>query len=176
MIPTADAQYIKLTKGFALMPLVSGEHYDAAIEMLGKILSSTPEPKGTTLAYVQVLTQLIHNYENATFASKFKDVPGNELLQHLMTENSLNQTDIVNITGLAKQNISAFIAGTRGLPRQARKKLGDKFKLDPSVFDTYELRKTNVAKTKRKRKPPTAASKGLLKVSEPKLRFKAKSF
>jgi HTH-type transcriptional regulator/antitoxin HigA len=50
-----------------------------------------------------------------------------------MDINGLNQSDLAPIVGY-KSNLSAFLAGKRGLSKAVALKLAERFKVSPAIF------------------------------------------
>ena len=59
---------------------------------------------------------------------------GADILQSLMDDHKLTQTDVAELTGMQKQNVNAYLKNKRALPREARTILGKRFKVNPELF------------------------------------------
>ncbi len=86
------------------------------------------------VGYAKVLVQLIQSYESALVGNFFDGVTGSDVLEYLLNEHQMTQTDAAYIAGVSKQNLNDFLKGRRGLPKDARLGLAKHFKLDAHVF------------------------------------------
>jgi HTH-type transcriptional regulator/antitoxin HigA len=123
-----------------MTPLIAGERptairndakHSAAIEHLTRYAikdNNTPEE----LEFLNLMAVLVEHYEQQRWARKRDKLSGVEMLQFLMDENGLKQTDLCEITSQA--NISAILAGKRQIGSATAAKLGKRFRVSPYLF------------------------------------------
>ena len=131
-----DKNYQALTKRLPLAPLESEADYETARKILHELMQNDPNLTDGEIAYFKVLVLIVEDYSSLHLEGRFEDeARGNEILESLMQDHGFRQVDIAEIAGMPKQKINDFLAGRRGLPREARQKLADRFKLRPDIFE-----------------------------------------
>jgi HTH-type transcriptional regulator / antitoxin HigA len=126
-----DKEYIDLVKRFPLVPIRSRKQHGAALAAIDNCFSGNKLTKAES-DYFHVLAQLIKNYEDET--TEPVSITPQEALEFLMEQNDLTQAVIADISGMQKSHVSEFLAGKRGLPKNAAARLGARFKVDPMLF------------------------------------------
>ncbi len=101
-----------------------------AENLLAKKNSRTPEE--TTLFRLAI--ELIEDYEaqHYNLDDWGKSTP-HEILQHIMAASGTKQVDLVGIIG-SKGVVSEVVNGSRSISKAQAKKLGEMFKVSPSLF------------------------------------------
>lgn len=114
----AHARALKiLTK---LSELLSG----GKIEMPGK---------KQILSYMDALAVLVEDYEKKAFAANLDDISGKDVLEYLMEEQSLKQSDLSKELG-SQSVVSEILSGKRRLNSQQVLALSKRFGVSPSAF------------------------------------------
>ncbi len=129
--------YLKLLDEVELIPKVIEteveykQHLAVAEKLIAKKKNRSPEE--TTL--LRLLVKLIEDYEESNYSLKeWQDLPPHEILQHLLEVSHTKQTDLVGVISPSKGLISAIVNGKRAISKEQAKKLGEYFKLSPSLF------------------------------------------
>lgn len=130
-----DAKYLELVEQFPLLPITNKNEHKAAKDMILRLTSRDGELSPVEVGYAKVLIQLIQSYESALVGNFFDGVTGSDVLEYLLNEHHMTQTDAADIAGVSKQNLNDFLKGRRGLPKDARLRLAKHFKLDAHVFE-----------------------------------------
>ena len=79
--------------------------------------------------------KLIEDYEENTYNLKeWQDLAPHEILQHLLEVSHTKQADLVGVISPSKGLISSIVNGKRSISKEQAKKLGEYFKISPSVF------------------------------------------
>jgi len=135
-----DAKYLELLERLPLLPITNKKQHDAAKKMIVDLTRRDGELSPVEVGYAKVLVQLIQAYESRFVGDFFESVSGCEVLEYLLNEHAMTQTEAAEIAGVSKQNLNDFLKGRRGLPKKARLELAKRFKVDAAVFDlTREL-------------------------------------
>jgi HTH-type transcriptional regulator / antitoxin HigA len=89
-------------------------------------------PEETTL--LRMVVKLIEDYEiqHYNLDDWGKSLP-HEILQHIMAASGTKQTELVGIIG-SKGVVSEVVNGSRSISKSQAKKLGEMFKISPSIF------------------------------------------
>lgn len=129
--------YFKLLDEIQLIPKIleteeEYNHYLAVAErLIAKKKNRTPEE---TILF-RLLAKLIEDYEEQRYNLKeWSETPPHEILQHLLEASGTKQTDLVGVISRSKGLISAIVNGRRSISKEQAKKLGDYFKVSPTVF------------------------------------------
>ena len=88
------------------------------------------------LDYLELLGDLLDDYENRTGKAAAQDKPSTplELLNYLVEENQLSTRDLGQILGVDHSVAARILKGLRNITVEHAKKLGAHFKLDPQAF------------------------------------------
>lgn len=133
----ANKQYLKLVSNFPIVPIESWEHHTQAIDVLLKMDERDGKLTPTEIAYGKALGTMIGAFESKELTKQADKSKGDGLLEFLMNQHNLSQSQIAEMLGMPRQNINAFLKGKRGLPRAARETLAARFKLRPEMFEIY---------------------------------------
>jgi antitoxin component HigA of HigAB toxin-antitoxin module len=133
-----DAQYMKLVTSFPLLPITNKAGHAAARQMILKLTERDGELTPAEAGYGKILVQLVQSYERQLVADFFEPVSGEAALEHLLNEHRMTKTDAAKIAGISKQNLNDFLKRRRGLPRGARIRLAEHFKVSPDVFERLQ--------------------------------------
>ncbi|MGH9847091.1 MAG: helix-turn-helix domain-containing protein, partial [Blastocatellia bacterium] len=96
-------------------------------KFLRKGESLTPEED----RLLDLLSALVERYEEET--EDFPSSPPHRIVQFLMEQNDLKQTDLVQIFG-SSGRVSEVVNGKRGISKTQAKALGEFFKVSPELF------------------------------------------
>jgi HTH-type transcriptional regulator / antitoxin HigA len=108
------------------------KEYEHTVKLLNLVLDEGGADETNPLAgLADVLGTLIQAYE-AEHLEKITATP-QEVLQFLMTENGLKQTDLISEFGTASR-VSEFMSGKRDLSKAQIQSLCSRFKVSPIVF------------------------------------------
>ena len=129
--------YLKLLDEVGLIPKVieTEVEYEQNLTVAEKLIAKKKNrsPEETTL--LRLLVKLIEDYEESNYDLKeWQDLPPHEILQHLLEVSHTKQTDLVGVISPSKGLISAIVNGKRAISKEQAKKLGEYFKLSPSLF------------------------------------------
>ncbi|MGH9800851.1 MAG: helix-turn-helix domain-containing protein [Blastocatellia bacterium] len=80
---------------------------------------------------LDLLSALVERYEEET--EDFPSSPPHRIVQFLMEQNDLKQTDLVQIFG-SSGRVSEVVNGKRGISKTQAKALGEFFKVSPELF------------------------------------------
>jgi antitoxin component HigA of HigAB toxin-antitoxin module len=130
-----DAKYMKLVARCPLLPITNKKEHDAAKEMIVELTKRDGKLSLTEIGYGKVLVQLIQAYERHIVGDFFESLSGEEVLEYLLNEHQLKQTEAAEIAGISKQNLNDFLKGRRALTKEARVRLAAHFKVNPGVFE-----------------------------------------
>jgi HTH-type transcriptional regulator / antitoxin HigA len=85
-------------------------------------------------ALLRMVVKLIEDYESKHYSLDDwgKSLP-HEILQHIMAASGTKQVDLVGIIG-SKGVVSEVVNGSRSISKSQAKKLGEMFKVSPSLF------------------------------------------
>lgn len=131
---------MELLERLPLLPITNKKEHNAAKKMIVDLTRRDGELSPVEVGYAKVLVQLIQAYESRLISDFFEGVSGCEVLEYLLNEHAMTQTEAAEIAGVSKQNMNDYLKGRRGLPKKARIDLAKRFKVDAAVFDlTREL-------------------------------------
>jgi HTH-type transcriptional regulator/antitoxin HigA len=122
--------YIALVRKFPLTHIRDDDHLAEATEVLDRLLERDLD-EGER-AYVDVLTDLIEDYEDEHIA--IPDASEADVLRELMRANRITQAELKRRTGIAQSTISAVLNGVRSLTRDQVVLLAKFFHVSPAVF------------------------------------------
>jgi antitoxin component HigA of HigAB toxin-antitoxin module len=130
-----DEKYLRLITKVPLLPIETEKEYLRARSLLHELVENDENLAQTEIGYAKVLMKLVQEYSNHKCQGMFTEqTPGSEILQSLMDDHELSQTDIADLTKMQKQNVNAYLKNRRSLPREAREILGKRFKVNPELF------------------------------------------
>ncbi|MEO0646331.1 MAG: helix-turn-helix domain-containing protein [Cyanobacteria bacterium J06650_10] len=87
-------------------------------------------------SYLEVLTWLVREYNNASKRGEIPDIYGIDLLKELLKEKKLRQKDLVDTIPIFKTEsiVSAVLSGRRKLSLDNIEKLSQAFNISPAAF------------------------------------------
>jgi HTH-type transcriptional regulator/antitoxin HigA len=124
--------YLELIQSLPLSIIEDKRHYERALAFMKQLAIKDNWMSKGERQYFRVLSLLIGNYENEHF--KIDNVTPSDILRSFMSDHGLTQSAIAEIAGEYESNISACLAGKRNLSKQAAKRLGTHFLVDPILF------------------------------------------
>lgn len=128
----ARDKYLALVKQFPLRPIRSEADLDSATVVLNQL-----NVRDLTLEesdYFEVLTQLVHTYEEEHYADLFTPTSDADMLAFLIDQSGKSQRTVARETGIALSTINAVTRGNRRLTRSQVAKLSDYFHVGVTVF------------------------------------------
>jgi HTH-type transcriptional regulator / antitoxin HigA len=138
MIPTINKEdYFKLWAEVSLIPKIieTEEEYNLYLEVAERLIAKKNNRTTEETTLFRLLVKLIEDYEEERYALKeWSETPPHEILQHLLEASGTRQTDLVGVISRSKGLISAIVNGKRAISKEQAKKLGDYFKVSPSLF------------------------------------------
>ena len=129
---TVDADYLALIETFPLRPIRTRGDYDRAAAVAGR-LALRDLTKGES-DYLDVLADLISAYDrdHATLGAS-GDTPA-ERLRRLLEDAGMTATQLAVELGIPRSAVSMMLTGARAVSKANARKLGGRFKLNPSFF------------------------------------------
>jgi HTH-type transcriptional regulator / antitoxin HigA len=124
--------YLELVQSMPLYVIEDKRHYEHALAFMKQLAIKDNWMTKGERQYFKVLSLLIGHYENEHF--KIDRLAPQDILRSLMSDHGLTQSGIAEIAGEYESNISACLAGKRNLSKQAAKRLGVHFAVDPILF------------------------------------------
>lgn len=137
MTVTLSKEYKKLIERFPLRPIRTPDQFDAARKLMHELGNKGEVRTADESDYLIVLADLVAKYERTLPAVKaFIDEPvePQELLEHLMAEHGLNQSELARQTGVDRAHVSSFLSGKRALSKDTALKLADRFNVSVELF------------------------------------------
>ena len=124
----------KYEQALNVWPIHTEEDYDRAVAAMN-ILAVQPEGSLDPLdqARLDVFTELVAAYDAKHYALQTENVPPLELLQFLMEENGMNESDLGRLLG-NRQTGHEILCGRRELSKRHIRILSERFKLSPAAF------------------------------------------
>lgn len=124
--------YFELVQQMPLSVIDDKKQYERAIALMKELAFKDSWMSKGERQYFKVLSLLVEHYENEHFETEY--VTPQEIICSFMSDHQLTQNAIAEICGDYESNISAFLAGKRNLSKQAAKRLGLHFAVDPMIF------------------------------------------
>jgi HTH-type transcriptional regulator/antitoxin HigA len=131
--------YAELCEVFPLQRIKKKETHARALKILTKLSellnAEKIEARGKKqiLSYMDALAVLIEDYEKKAFAANLDDISGRDVLEYLMEEHSLRQSDLSKELG-SQSVVSEILSGKRRLNSQQVLALSKRFGISPSAF------------------------------------------
>ncbi len=136
-------QYMRLVEQFPPVKIRTAEQAKATESRI-EVLLARPNPSEAEEAYVDLLSDLLADWEDSTV--KIPDIDGVELLRALLEDRGLRQKDLVGV--FATESVaSEVIAGRRELSRKHIEGLARFFKVSPAAFFPADSGSTATAAT-----------------------------
>lgn len=112
----------------------SQDEYDYLEAILEEIIDEIRDNETHPLALAaQIIGNNLEDYDDKNHPAIGHSVTYIELIRHLMKENNLNQTDMVDIFG-NQGNVSKFLNGERSLSKSQISKLVARFHISADFF------------------------------------------
>ena len=127
---TTPDTYFKLVRQFPLTHIESEAHAEQAINVINELLKCNLD-HGSQM-YLDALTDLVMVWEDESI--HFRRVPGVEILQELMREHGLTQSELSRKTGIAQSTLSAILAGGRSITVKHAEIFGKYFATGAGAF------------------------------------------
>ncbi|HEY9867809.1 MAG TPA: hypothetical protein V6D08_01260, partial [Candidatus Obscuribacterales bacterium] len=124
--------YEKLVRLFPLRPIRSEDANEQAAKICDLLTDRIDSLSEAERDYLDVLTDLVAKFESR-WEDDLADMDPRELVQYLMEQNNLNQTDLIPQFGSASR-VSEFLSGKRDLSLAQARKLSARFKLNLTAF------------------------------------------
>lgn len=132
--------YLTLCESFPLRRIKDKKTHAAALSLLTKLseylqtLDRIPsKEKNQILDYLDALGLLVEAYEKRAFAANLDDISGAEVLEFLIKEHSLRQSDLAKQLG-SQSIVSEILSGKRHLNSQQILAISKRFGVSPSAF------------------------------------------
>jgi HTH-type transcriptional regulator / antitoxin HigA len=109
----------------------TAEELDRANELIAPFLHPERELAPEIQAFVRLMLKLIEDYNRSNPA--FPPMKPHELLQALMQEANLRQSDLLDIFG-SRSRASEAVNGKRTISKQQARQLGERFCISPAAF------------------------------------------
>ena len=129
----ATDNYLKLVRRCPLRPIRSEAEIDRAAAMIDSLLDRG-QLDSAEEDYLDVLSDLVEQYENQAYAIETDDLSDAEMLRHLIEAKGVTQAEVARAAGIAESTISEVLAGKRALNRVQIGKLARYFCVNPGVF------------------------------------------
>jgi HTH-type transcriptional regulator / antitoxin HigA len=124
--------YLELVQSLPLCIIEDKKYYEHALAVMKQLAIKDNWMSKGERQYFKVLSLLVGHYENEHF--KIANIAPQDILRSLMSDHRLTQSAVAEIAGEYESNISAHLAGKRNLTKQAAKRLGEHFAVDPMLF------------------------------------------
>lgn len=141
-MPTVSAPKVspklprRLEQLVALMPpqaIMNEEVYQRTRAMVDRLMATGKLTNDQAL-YLETLVQLIQSYESSHHAIDTAGISGLATLKHLLSENSLNASDLAWLLGVHESMGSKILKGERSLTVEPLRKLARRFRISPDAF------------------------------------------
>ncbi len=131
-----NKEYVALLERFQLAPIRNQEDLAAATAVMLELTTPVRYAALTEeeMKYLDVLTALIGQYEDAHCRPLAEPMAPNEVLQYLMEESGVSQHQLARTIGARQSHISVFLAGRRDLSKDTIVKLAHHFKVSTDLF------------------------------------------
>jgi HTH-type transcriptional regulator/antitoxin HigA len=105
--------------------------YQRLLAEIERLIDRGDKKSPEELALLELMCQLVEAYEARHYP--IEKAEPHEVLQHLMEERGLRQSDLLPIFG-SRGYVSDIVNGKRGISKQHAKALGKLFHVSPEVF------------------------------------------
>jgi HTH-type transcriptional regulator/antitoxin HigA len=124
-------KYLRLLSEAMPRIIETPEELDRANEVIAPFLHPERKLDPEAQAFVRLMLKLIEDYNRSNPA--FPAMKPHELLQALMEEANLRQTDLLDIFG-SRSRVSEAVNGKRPISKQQARRLGERFCISPTAF------------------------------------------
>lgn len=116
----------------ALRPIKDEIDYDNAVELIDRLAvrADLNEDQGD---YLGTLSELIARYDSEHYAMDDSGITGLDSLKSILEENDINASQLGELLGNRSLG-SKILRGERDLSKSHLRILGDRFKVNPSLF------------------------------------------
>lgn len=122
--------YFRLIEQFPLQPIRDDAHLDEALATVQGLMNRDLDAGADS--YLAVLVGLVETYERAT--SPIPNASEGDVLELLMEQRGVGQTDLQREVGIAQSTVSAVLKGTRKLTKAQVVDLARFFRVSPAIF------------------------------------------
>jgi antitoxin component HigA of HigAB toxin-antitoxin module len=122
--------YLRLVTKFPLRPIKDDAHLDRALDVVESLIGRELDLGSED--YLAVLVGLVKAYERE--ASPIPDASEGDVLELLMEQRGVGQTDLQREVGIAQSTVSAVLKGARKLTKAQVVDLARFFRVNPAVF------------------------------------------
>jgi antitoxin component HigA of HigAB toxin-antitoxin module len=127
-----DADYLAPIEVFPLRPIRTRGDYDRAAAVADRL--AVRELTKAESDYLDVLADLITAYDRGHVTlGRSGDTPA-ERLRSLLEDAGMTATQLAAELGIPRSAVSMMLSGARGVSKANARKLGERFKLNPSYF------------------------------------------
>lgn len=126
----ASSDYLTLVAAHPLIAIQTDEQLEEAIAVIDELLDRGLLSEGEE-QYLDALSVLVEAYEREHIP--FPDVAGIDVLRHIMAENALRQSDLLDVFE-TRSVASEVINGKRPLTMNHVRRLSERFRLPAEVF------------------------------------------
>jgi HTH-type transcriptional regulator/antitoxin HigA len=136
-----EADYLALVRRFPLRPIRGPRDYDAAADMLDRLV--TKDENGLTAGerdYLDTLTLLVERYDDEHYQMPLAQKTPAETLKYLMEQSGMGVADLGRVIG-SQPAASMVLHGRRELSKSQIRKLADHFKVEPGLLLSRMLRR-----------------------------------
>lgn len=133
VMSTIDKRYIALLKRFPLAPIKNKSELKIAGQLIVELAEKFDVLKPAERDYFEILAGIIKTYEEKVYPGR-ETFSGPEILESLMEDNALSQSDIAKAIGAPRSRISEYLSGKRDLSKAQIVRLADRFKVSPALF------------------------------------------
>lgn len=127
--------YFALIRAFPLLPIESDAELDRAVTMINSLLDK-PVLSYSEQGYLDILSDLVERYESTHYP--LPPVSDGDMLRHLMEAKTVTEAEVSHTSGIAMSAVSGALDGSHQLSRAQIAKLADYFRVDPTVFASWQ--------------------------------------
>ena len=128
---TSWDRYLDLVLAFPLTSIKSEEHFEAAQEVMDRLLAQGGLEDGEEM-YLDALSDLVATYEDQHYpVTPASDA---DMLRHLMEAKMITQAQLSCQTGIPKSSISQVLSGKKPLSRKMIRTLAGYFNVDVGIL------------------------------------------
>lgn len=126
-------EFAALSRLHPLRPINDQVDLDNATEVLDR-LAVINRPTKDQADYLQTLSLLVEQYENANFPISDPPLDALDLLRYLMRQHDMTQTQLADVLGVGASSVSMILSGTRSMTIQHARALAKRFAVGPELF------------------------------------------
>lgn len=130
---TKPDRFAEMCAEFPLRPIRTDEQLEAATAVAHVILRK-PRTTQDEEDYLESLSLLIHEYEEARYPEEEADVSGADMLRFMIETNNLTQAEVSKATKIPVSSISEMVTGKRGIGAKHAAAFGAYFNMSPAAF------------------------------------------